>query len=386
MPDEHARLSGSKMTIWENCSGAATLWDRIPTIEEPSDYAAEGTLAHSVAECLLSGDHATVEEYEEVNGVSLPLDMKESVDFYIQYVDALYEAGEIFVERRVNFDCIGRPDLFGTVDCMLVGNNQLHVIDYKHGAGVPVSIGEEFRPNRQLMYYLLAEVLDTGSTLNLTFEELYSGFYRNGVFIHIVQPRVATRVQTLEVSWEMLDVFYQEFLKAVRLTEEQDDVVTDKLTLKAGPWCRWCKVKDQCPEFINHHVQESIADFEVISQTNDVNCLDSLQLSELLLKAEKVEKTIRLLRNLAEAKLKSGEDILGYELVPKRGTRKWANEDQVIQHLNSAGLDPLKYLSLPSPNALLKNIPPAIRRYLSEELVVSESTGLRLGKYGESKS
>lgn len=50
------------------------------------------------------------------------------------------------------------PDSFGTADCVIIGDTDLHVIDYKYGRGVRVEVGS----NEQLMIYALGAVGEFG--------------------------------------------------------------------------------------------------------------------------------------------------------------------------------------------------------------------------------
>ena len=114
----------------------------------------------------------------------------------------------------------------------------------------------------------------------------------------------------------------------------------------------------------------------------NVDDLDNGQLSDILTKAEKVERMIRLVRNHAEAKLHAGDEIPGFGLVDKRATKKWSNEKLVLGIMKRLNIDPFKFLNLPTPSALLKVLPKSIGTELNE-LVVKESSGKRLGKLRE---
>ena len=54
------------------------------------------------------------------------------------------------------------------------------------------------------------------------------------------------------------------------------------------------------------------------------------KLSTMLVEAKALEARIKALYTYAENRLVAGEDIEGWKLVPKRGTRKWTDEAAVL--------------------------------------------------------
>jgi len=397
---EHALLSASKMSIWENCIGSSALWQQLSVPETSSSYAVEGTLAHLAAENVLSGHLDNASDFIPESPVGP--DFHTAVNYYLDYVTDLLISERaacrrvhpdaepnLLVEQKVSFERLGRKDLFGTVDCLIHTPGKkaaLHIIDYKHGAGVPVDIiSEDFTPNRQLMYYLLASIYflanrygDTIEGKGYTFAnylwDTYSSFH-----IHIVQPRVPGKGGDLRVTIDMLTQFRDEFFAAVKAAEFQHTCKPEDLTLKVGSWCRWCSVKDQCPAHLNKQLNETINDFEVLYQVDEVQSLDLDQLSELLLKAEEVKKTIRLLETHAEARLKFGDHIPNFKLIDKRGTKKWKSESQVKELLTAYGVNLIDILQLPSPSALLKWLPPNLSKDMKGH-IEQTSSGTRLGR------
>ena len=394
---DHALLSASKMSIWENCAGAPALWQRTDVVETSSSYAQEGTLAHHVAELILTGELESAEDYAfETQPAD---DFCEAVEYYCDYVTRvllderkLSQHVETKIEKRVHMAWHDRRDLFGTVDCIIYtplslnSKGNLHIIDYKHGAGVSVDVGTtNFKPNRQLMYYLLATIetlaCDYGHAIEdtgFTVEDYISNTYEK-LFIHIVQPRVYGKGGSLEITIDQLLRFARDFTQAVQKAESQLKCEDADLTLQVGDWCRWCKVRDVCPAKFNQTIQEATADFDMIHDLNDAQSLDSSQLSELLFKAEKVKRMLQMLEANAVARLKAGESIPGFNLVEKRGVRKWIDTDSVISAMTDLKLNTSQSLILPSPAQLIKKLPRAAAKQLNE-LVVTESSGIKLGK------
>ena len=62
MPVMHALLSASAASRWLNCPGSARLTENMPDTESP--HAAEGTLAHSLAELKVRKKFETMKKSE----------------------------------------------------------------------------------------------------------------------------------------------------------------------------------------------------------------------------------------------------------------------------------------------------------------------------------
>lgn len=407
----HALMSASKMSIWEQCAGAPALWERLTPEEQSSTYAQEGTLAHAIAEEVLNGEFSSASEAIASRDISVDKDFEAAVSYYVDYVydlldrNGLLDSFRLNIEQSVSLKRIGFPDHYGTIDCCIVSPakankvGRIYIVDYKHGAGVPVFVqSDDFRMNRQLMYYLLGAVVSllpnmlcniaprTGEEIlsdkGKAFFDILKEFLEKEfpeLQIHIVQPRIATRYSMAEVSIDQLIDFYKEFIAAVEKSNHQRNCSTDSLHLTVGDWCRWCSVRDMCPARLRQIIAEAQEDFDMIEDLDDVQSLDTSQLSDLLLRAEKVERMIQQLRANAEARLRSGESIPEFSLINKRATKKWNNEGAVISLLQQMEIDPFKYMSLPSPTTLMKQLPKSFSTALND-YIVSVSSGTRLGK------
>ena len=100
---DHAKLSASGAHRWIACPGSVKAEEGIP--EQTSSFAEEGTLAHSVAEAILTGK--TAPEF----------DFLEPVQQYVDYVRLVSHGNELFVETCVDFSPWA-PDGFGTADAI----------------------------------------------------------------------------------------------------------------------------------------------------------------------------------------------------------------------------------------------------------------------------
>jgi len=138
MTAAHAKLSASGAHRWMACPPSAKLEENFP--DSGSIYAAEGTLAHSVAE--LKVRKYAVEPMSTRTFNSRMKKLKENelwqpemdghTDAYLDYIKGimLSYATQPFVtvEKRVDFSDVV-PGGFGTADCLILAGDTLHVID-----------------------------------------------------------------------------------------------------------------------------------------------------------------------------------------------------------------------------------------------------------------
>ena len=152
MSKKHALLGASSSARWLICTPSARLEAQFP--DEQSPYAAEGTIAHDLAESILrhklesakaptEGDHSN--EMVEAVGKYVDICEEKVNEAKARSVDA-----EILIEARLDFSR-WVPEGFGTGDMVIVSDGVLEVIDLKFGKGVPVSaVG-----NTQMRLYAL---------------------------------------------------------------------------------------------------------------------------------------------------------------------------------------------------------------------------------------
>jgi hypothetical protein len=105
-------------------------------------------------------------------------EMLKHTDTYIEYIAEVLHGFSslpyVATEKRIDYS-IYAPEGFGTGDCIIIGGNILHIIDFKYGKGVPVSVKE----NSQMKLYALGAYTE------------YSFLYPiDTVKVTIVQPRL----------------------------------------------------------------------------------------------------------------------------------------------------------------------------------------------------
>lgn len=154
----HALLSASGAHRWLNCTRAPRMEEKIP--DTGSMYAAEGTLAHAIAEQMLLGqDYTHLKDHD----LFYP-GMVDEVEEYVAYCqERLAEMKQtdplafMAIELRLPLTKY-IPQGFGTADAVLVSSDVIEIVDLKFGKGVEVSADD----NPQLMLYALGAYEEIG--------------------------------------------------------------------------------------------------------------------------------------------------------------------------------------------------------------------------------
>ena len=163
-PNGHALLSASASDRWLHCPPSARLCELYE--DKGSDYAAEGTDAHTLCEYKLRKALGMEATDPTENLTWFNQEMNECVNDYVAYILELVEAAKetcadpvVLIEQRVDFSRWVEQG-FGTSDAILIADGTMHVIDYKHGLGILVSAVE----NPQLKCYALGalELFEAG--------------------------------------------------------------------------------------------------------------------------------------------------------------------------------------------------------------------------------
>lgn len=187
-PKGHAILSASSPDRWLHCPPSARLCETYE--DKGSDYAAEGTDAHSLCEYKLRkalGMKAT-DPTKSLDWYNT--EMEDCATGYACFIMELLEEVKqtcsdpvVLIEQRVDFSRWVEQG-FGTSDAILISDSTMHVIDYKHGLGILVSAED----NPQMKCYALGAL------------ELFDDIYDiDTVSMTIYQPR-RQNVTTYEVS------------------------------------------------------------------------------------------------------------------------------------------------------------------------------------------
>jgi len=332
---DHARLSASSAERFMACPASVQLSELVPP-EEESEFAAEGTAAHFVGEeCLRANEDAWTMIGQEHYGFEVTAEMAEAVQEYIDYVRECAGDAELLVEHVLDNTGLG-PDFGGTADAVINGivdgGGFLHVLDYKHGVGIPVDIATEDEKgkrklNTQLLYYAFGVLRSLG---------VQQGDNVN-VGLSIVQPRANHHEGSIRTAWtgsdEVLEWAENSLLPAL------GEVQKESLVCNTGSHCRVCPAKLICPE-----MQESFTDFIKEADEKKIAGMDDEVLATWYDQIATVQMYITALKRECEKRALAGSPVAGTKLVYGRSSRKWKDdiEDEVIAVFgDDAFTDPL---------------------------------------------
>ena len=336
--ETHAVLSASGADRWIHCPGSVALTKDMP--DTGSEYAAEGSLAHAIAELKMR------KQFLEPMGRGIftrrmnklkadphyAEEMQGHTDLYVDHIveiaNSLSSPPLVDVERKVDFSQ-WVPDGFGTADCILIHGNDLWVIDFKYGRGVMVDPHD----NPQLMLYAAGAVT--------TYAWLYD---IQQIHLCIVQPR-GDGIKDAEITRDaLMDWVAFTAAPAAKLAAAGSD------EYRAGDWCRFCKARATCRERATTTVS-AVEDFGGKLPPE----LTPAEFGDLLQKLDALSKYTADATKHAEAIMLNGETIPGWKLVEGRKTRAWADQGAAFAALREAGInDTLLYERVPLTIAKLE--------------------------------
>jgi hypothetical protein len=309
---EHAELGASSSARWMACPGSVPL--SRPYEARQSVYAAEGHVAHALAEARLGGAPGpTAGEVVEADGhkVVITAEMEDAVEVYTGVVEAIRKgADRAGFEIKVSILSVPPgAECYGTTDFVAVKARTLHVVDFKYGKGVAVHVAG----NSQALFYALA----AWETLKPDIDEIE---------IVIVQPRIdgaAPKVWTIDLI-DLLMWRDNELLPAVQRILDGDKSLHD------GPWCRFCPALAACP--LKHDLAQAAAKLAFIGDGAPANVEDvsPAELADRLKLGMRLADWFAALQDEATLLIRRGEDVPGFKLVEGRAHRKWADDDKAI--------------------------------------------------------
>ena len=309
----HAKLSASSSHRWLACPPSAKLNAELP--DTVSDFAREGTCAHELAEYKLLKflGHKVRDPTENLDFFDTEMD--ECTDSYVQYISeeiSRYTDPVVMVEQRLDFSKYV-PDGFGTGDCVIVADEVLTVIDYKHGKGVAVDADH----NPQMMLYALG-------ALDL-FDILYD---IEKVKMVIFQPRMNNLSESEISVSELLDWAENVLKPTAQLAEKGEG------EFSAGEHCRFCKVRATC---------RKRAEYSLILAKYDFALPENLQDDEIEVILERIDSLTSWANDIKEYALNqalSGKRWTGWKLVEGRSVRKYIDESKVAETVQATGKNP----------------------------------------------
>jgi hypothetical protein len=312
-----------------NCPGSIQLCQACPK-KPGSKWANEGTAAHYLGEWCLArgraahsrlGDTLNVKIDGKMQKFEVTEEMADAVQVYLNYAAGLFERFKgagiwTHIEHRLD---LGPwiPDSFGTSDLtMIVPLDTLVVVDYKHGAGVPVDV----EGNTQMMIYALGAL---------------GQFNPHGVDqveMTIVQPRAPHTdgpIRTMVMSATELQHWGDYVLRSAARECLNPVAVT-----RAGSWCRWCDALESCPEVAKSAAETMFGkpQLPVVTETEKPNLpnvatLTPDQMANVYRIAnDYLEPWLKAVKAAWHNHLRQNGPAGGFKIVEGRASRSWKDE------------------------------------------------------------
>lgn len=313
MMSKHAVLSPSASHRWLRCTPSARL--ELEFEDAATDAAREGTAAHALCEhklkrALNMRSKRPTSDYDSD-------EMEECTDAYRDFVVEQLELAKqacsdpiVLIEQHLDFSCYV-PEGFGTGDCIIIADENLHIIDFKYGMGVLV----EAEDNPQMKLYALGALL------------MYDALYDiREVSMTIFQPR-RENVSTCTLLVEDLKEWAEEDLKPraqMAFVGEGDYV--------PGAWCTFCRAAVRCRARAEEKLSLAQTEFKLPPLLTDAEIEDILGILPDLTKWAN-----EIMGYATDAALNHGKEWNGFKVVEGRSVRKYRDEEAVAEAARAAG-------------------------------------------------
>jgi len=387
--NKHSKLSSSSSSRWIACPGSIKLCENVPEPPE-SPFALEGTQAHALAETCLKewtdtkayiGETISyTDRNNEVVSFVVSEEMAEHVQIYLDAIQILVskediEAYKVFmgIERRLDLSWL-HPDTGGTSDCYIydIKNKKAYIFDLKYGQGIVVN--PEW--NTQQLIYALGTLHDIWSHQTEKTKKVISPISLvKEVEIVIVQPRAyhsEGAVRRWDISSEDLYHWGLQVLRPAAYETEKDNAM-----LRVGPHCRFCPALAVCPEQVRNACVVAKTEFDdpVLPAPHELSSNDVVKIMHI---SDIFSTWANEVKVYAQRLMETGTQLPGYKLVKRRSIRKWSDEAQAENELNSLLgeaayekklLSPAKAEKLLKKNKLIDSLD-------FQDLVVKKDAGL----------
>ena len=334
---KHAYLSASASHRWLACPPSAKLCANI--LDQASEYAQQGTDCHELCAYLVEKALGRDVIDPTENLTYYDAEMQNCAEEYRNYVLEQIEAAkefckdpQVMIEQRLDFSRWVENG-FGTGDCVIVADEVLQIIDYKHGLGILVSAGDdEYGGNSQMMCYALGAL------------EVFGDIYDiNQIKMTIFQPR-RNNISTYTISKKDLLKWADEVLAPTAQL-----AYVGKSEFNAGDHCTFCKVKATCRKRAEYNLELAKYDFKMPAT------LDDTEIAAILEKVDEMISWGNDIKDYALQQAQSGVHFEGWKIVEGRSNRKYTDENAVADTVKDAGFDPYekKLLGITAMSTLL---------------------------------
>ncbi len=312
MPERHARFSPSAANRRLNCPPSLRLEEQF--VEDESQYAAEGTAGHALAEHLIK-KHLKSAPNARYPITTLTNFLKRGRICVFRHRRDRGRAARVCKPRHLRRAACRRfglvDECFGTADAVIVTDKGANEIDLKLGKGVALYADA----NPQLMHYglgvlAMAELIFDVETVRLT----------------VFQPRLNSS-STWDITPAELKKWGEEVLRprgAMALMGAGE--------FAAGSWCRFCRARNQCRARAEEFLSLAKMEFRAPA------LLEDDEIAEVLRKSDELAKWASDVYAFAQDQaIVHGKVWPGYKLVEGRSNRKYTSDEEVEEAAKAAG-------------------------------------------------
>lgn len=313
MSKGHYILSPSGSHRWLNCTPSAMLEQEFEN--KTSELAEEGTAAHAFCEhklrkSLKLRSKRPVSDYDSD-------EMQECTDAYVDFVNEQLEIAKqrckdplILIEEKVDFSRYVQGG-FGTADCLIISDDELHIIDFKYGQGVLVDAYD----NPQMKCYALGALDSYDSLYDIT-----------KVSMSIFQPR-RENVSTWKTTVKEIRDWAENVLKP-----KAELALKGEGEYRCGEWCRFCRASVRCRARAEEKLRLAEDEFKMPPLISDT------EIEEILKVIPDLTKWATDIQNYAlDMALNHGKEWSGFKVVEGRSVRKYKDEDAVVEKAKENG-------------------------------------------------
>jgi hypothetical protein len=332
--------------------------------QESGEAAKIGTAIHALAETCFQLDTDPMKFVGQVvEGITMT---EENCSFALEHLQAIWaiqdELGHVRVEQLFKLYQTPQFSLQGTADVVGISQDKLIIADLKTGRGYV-----DAEDNEQLKIYALGALLHNSQK-------------PKEVEFQIIQPHHGEK-RIHRMSVDELGVWETEVL----LPAINDAVSDAPRYAPSESACQWCPAKHICSaQKEQFDIVAAQPDITIMSKEDIKEVMLALtpaQISAILDRAPMVEKFIEAVKDHATKQMEGGVVLPGWQLQPKRASRKWIDSTTARQALTDAGLTDSQIFEteLISPTAAEKLLPKE-NRVILDALTAKVSSGLTLAK------
>lgn len=332
--NNHSNLSPSARHRWQLCPASVKACEKYPS-GKSSPSSIDGTRTHSLLEHCLK-NNVPPEKFigamfsDEHGKYAIQRDRAERVKVAVDYValrlTELPEGTTVLTETQANpKNLVGRDDMAGTVDVILMNDVFVEIIDYKDGVN-PVLVVD----NPQCELYAVGVLAG-----NRPFER---------VRMTIIQPKMAM-FKKQPITWHERPA--SDFYDIVVPTVVAEAEATDNPDAPFWPGevqCKYCPNAGNCAAFQTYSLHSAgIAfgptDVAKEAANKDPGNMTDEQLREIIESAPLLRKMIESAEAEALARIQTGHVIAGLKAVKGPGRRQWKfPEDDTANKLIRMGV------------------------------------------------